>query len=121
MRRPARPLNGIVIRASKFGEHPFHAVTRYGAVCAAHPRGERTFQNSVKPKFAELPFQKLFGKSGGGAGQGSESSQEGSKEPRSVASCRQINPVERPSAIFQTVSLETVWKVAGRVGSRVCR
>src|SRR5215212_6713282 len=55
--------------------------------------------------FGEFTFQKLFGKSGGGAGQGSESSQEGSKEPRSVASCRQISPVERPSAIFQTVSL----------------
>src|SRR5215213_11274880 len=58
----------------------------------------------VQVNFREFYFEKLFGKSGGGAGQGSESSQEGSKEPRSVASCRQISPVERPSAIFQTVS-----------------
>ena len=32
MRWPARPHNGIVIQTPKFGEHPFHAVTRYGAV-----------------------------------------------------------------------------------------
>jgi hypothetical protein len=59
MRWPARPRNGIVIQASKFGEHPFHAVTRYSAVCAAHPQGERTSQNAVKAKFAELPFHAL--------------------------------------------------------------
>jgi hypothetical protein len=42
MRWPARPRNGIVIQASKFGKHPFRAVTRYSAVCAAHPQRERT-------------------------------------------------------------------------------
>jgi len=52
MRWPARPLNGIVIQASKLGEHSFHAVTRYSAVCAAHPQGPRTSENSVKEKFA---------------------------------------------------------------------
>src|SRR5829696_7813290 len=46
MRWPARPLNGIVIQASKLGEHSFHAVTRYSAVCAAHPQGPRTSENS---------------------------------------------------------------------------
>ena len=51
IRWPARPHNGIVIQASKLGEHPFNAVTRYSAVCAAHPQRERTSENSVKRKF----------------------------------------------------------------------
>src|ERR687893_802150 len=52
MRRQARPHNGIVIQASIPGEHPSLAVTRYSAVCAAHPLGERTSENPIKPKFA---------------------------------------------------------------------
>src|SRR5215208_8460400 len=58
MRWPARPHNGIVIQTPKFGEHPFHAVTRYSAVCAAHPQRERTSEteNSVTAKFAEYPY-----------------------------------------------------------------
>jgi hypothetical protein len=50
-RWPARPHDGIVIQASKLGEHPFHAVTRYSAVCAVHPQGKRTSENSVMTKF----------------------------------------------------------------------
>src|SRR5918993_3018747 len=61
MRWPARPHNGIVTQASKFGEHSFHAVTRYSAVCAAHPQRERTSENSVKRKsnFGESTFHAL--------------------------------------------------------------
>src|SRR5215218_5718036 len=61
MRWPARPHNGIVIQTPKFGEHPFHAVTRYSAVCAAHPQRERTSEteNSVYAKFAASTFHAL--------------------------------------------------------------
>ncbi len=50
---------------------------------------------------------KLWGKSGWVSNRGPESRQEGAKEARSAASCRQRGTVEKPSAIFQTVSLGT--------------
>ncbi len=48
--------------------------------------------------------EKLFGKSERVANRDSEGRQEGAKEPRSAAPCRQRRTVEKRSAIFQTVS-----------------
>src|SRR5215204_6926949 len=59
MRWPARPHSDIVIQASKFGEHPFHAVTRYSAVCATHPQRERTSEDAVYANFGELYFYEV--------------------------------------------------------------
>jgi hypothetical protein len=36
---------------AEFEEYPFHAVTRYSAVCAAHPQGQLTSENSAQEKF----------------------------------------------------------------------
>ena len=58
------------------------------------------FSSPYSPKCVE----KLFGKLGWVPDLGSESRQDGSKGPRSATSCCQRSVVERPPAIFQTVS-----------------
>jgi hypothetical protein len=48
--------------------------------------------------------EKLFEYSKGAANRDSEGRQEGTKEARTAAFCRQLPTVEKPLAIFQTVS-----------------
>ena len=66
--------------------------------------------NFPEPPQSEVPrinLPKLFGKSDQVPNQDSGGRQEGVKELRSAASCRQRSKVEKPSAIFQTVSPRT--------------
>jgi hypothetical protein len=58
----------------------------------------------VEVQLRRIPLPKLFGKSEWVPNRGSESGQEWSKESRSAVSYRQRRAVEKPSAIFQTVS-----------------
>ena len=55
-------------------------------------------------------LERLFGNSEWVTNRGCESGQDGPKESISAASYRQTSALETPSAIFQTVSRETVRK-----------
>src|SRR5215203_7317607 len=61
--------------------------------------------HEVQLRRIHLP--KLFGKSGWAPKEGFRRRTKGSKQSRSVASWRRRSTVERPSAIFQTVSPRT--------------
>src|SRR5215211_8224729 len=65
----------------------------------------RSHENGAAAKaiFTPVPRETVW-KFGIVPNRGSESGQEGSKESRSATFCRQTSPVEKPSAIFQTVS-----------------
>jgi hypothetical protein len=67
------------------------------------PRYGSYFEVAFVPLFTQVRGETVW-KIGSGSESGLRGPQEGVKEPRSAASCRQRSTVERPSAIFQTVS-----------------
>ena len=58
-------------------------------------------------EFRRMNLPKLFGKAKRTSNRDSEGRQEGANEPRSAASWRRKRSVEKPSALFQTVSPRT--------------
>ena len=70
------------------------------------PVRARSMQDPAN-ELRRIPLPKLFGKSEWVPHRSCESDQEGFKEPRSTASCGRRSVIEKPSAIFQTVSPRT--------------
>jgi hypothetical protein len=62
---------------------------------------------ALQIKFAEYTFRNCLENRDGSQNGGSEGGQEGANGPQSAAFRRQRNTVQRPSAIFQTVSPRT--------------